>query len=111
MISAGETSIETLYQHTAIIHSVINSMRPFRPDTILLVVSTPVDILTSLAQELSGLPKCQVFGSGTFLDSARLRRLVAHKLRVRARVLLKPISARLIRVVGCNSFRERVRPR
>jgi L-lactate dehydrogenase len=93
MNSAGQTSVETLYRHTAIIHSVINSMRPIRPDTILLVVSTPVDILTTLAQELSGLPKCQVFGSGTFLDSARIRRLLAHKFRVGARVLLKPISA------------------
>lgn len=94
MIIAGETSTETLYRHTAIIHSIINSMKPsFRPDTILLVVSTPVDILTTLAQELSGLPKCQVFGSGTFLDSARIRRLLAHKFRVSAPDLLNAISA------------------
>ena len=89
MISSGETSVETLYRHTAIIHSVISATRPFRSDTILLLVSTPVDILTSLAQELSGLPKRQVLGSGTFLDSARLRRLVANKLGVRARGMLK----------------------
>jgi L-lactate dehydrogenase len=63
-------------------------MKPFRSDSILLLVSNPVDVLTSLAQELSGLPKSQVMGSGTFLDSVRLRRLLAHKLGVRIRSLL-----------------------
>ncbi|KAJ3334899.1 hypothetical protein HDU93_007073 [Gonapodya sp. JEL0774] len=41
-----------------------------------------VDILTSLAQSLSGLPSSQVFGSGTFLDSERLRVYIAEKLKV-----------------------------
>jgi L-lactate dehydrogenase len=63
-------------------------MKPFRSDTILLLVSNPVDVLTSLAQELSGLPKSQVMGSGTFLDSVRLRRLLANKFEVRIRRLL-----------------------
>jgi L-lactate dehydrogenase len=63
-------------------------MKPFRADTILLLVSNPVDVLTSLAQKLSGLPKSQVIGSGTFLDSVRLRGLLADKLGVRIRSLL-----------------------
>jgi L-lactate dehydrogenase len=58
-------------------------MRPFRSDTILLVVANPVDLLTELAQELAGLPKAQVMGSGTFLDSVRLRGLLADKAGVR----------------------------
>jgi L-lactate dehydrogenase len=62
-------------------------MKPFRSDTILLLVSNSVDVLTSLALELSGLPKSQVMGSGTFLDSVRLRRLLANKLGVRIRSL------------------------
>ena len=57
-------------------------MKPFRSDAILLVVSNPVDVLTSLAQELSGLPKSQVIGSGTFLDTVRLQRLLANKIGV-----------------------------
>ncbi len=58
-------------------------MKPFRKDTVLLIVSNPVDALTTLAQEVSGLPRSQVMGSGTSLDSVRLRRLLASKLDVR----------------------------
>lgn len=61
----------------------ISAMRPFRPDTILVVVANPVDLLTSLAQEVSGLPISQVLGSGTLLDSVRLRGLAADKIGVR----------------------------
>ncbi|THZ98593.1 L-lactate dehydrogenase [Aureobasidium pullulans] len=59
-------------------------MKPFRDDTIILLVSNPVDILTYFAQKFSGLPKNQVFGSGTFLDSARLRGILAEKCGVAA---------------------------
>ncbi|RJE16504.1 hypothetical protein PHISCL_11159, partial [Aspergillus sclerotialis] len=57
-------------------------MRPFRSDLILIVVSHPVDVLTTLAQKLSGLPKSQVIGSGTFLDTVRLRRMLADKYEI-----------------------------
>ena len=59
-------------------------MKPFRPDTVLLVVANPVDVLTYFAQSFAGLPKNQVFGSGTFLDSARLRGILASKAEVAA---------------------------
>ncbi|CAC9892924.1 unnamed protein product [Aureobasidium pullulans] len=62
----------------------IEDMKPFRDDTIILLVSNPVDILTYFAQKFSGLPKNQVFGSGTFLDSARLRGILAEKCGVAA---------------------------
>lgn len=59
-------------------------MKPFREDTIILLVTNPVDILTYYAQKFSGLPKNQVLGSGTFLDSARLRGILAQKCGVAA---------------------------
>ncbi|KAG7289841.1 hypothetical protein NEMBOFW57_006218 [Staphylotrichum longicolle] len=62
-----------MHRNVSVIRNVVKAMTPFRSDAIVLVVSNPVDILTSIAQELSGLPKCQVFGSGTFLESVRLR--------------------------------------
>lgn len=65
-------------------------MKPFRPDAILLVVATPVDLLTSIAQRLSGLPPSQVLGSGTFLDSVRLRGLVADRAGASIPVLVFP---------------------
>lgn len=59
-------------------------MKPFREDTILLVVANPVDVLTYHAQKFAGLPPKQVFGSGTVLDSARLRGMLAQKHGVAA---------------------------
>ncbi|BDD60263.1 hypothetical protein MPDQ_006181 [Monascus purpureus] len=82
--SLGETSIQHMYRKMGIIQSVINAMRPFKPDTILLVVANPVDLLTSFAQKLSGLPPSQVLGSGTLLDSVRLRGMLADKAGVAA---------------------------
>lgn len=59
-------------------------MQPFKDDTILLLVTNPVDILTYFAQKFSGLPRHQVIGSGTFLDSARLRGMLAEKTEIAA---------------------------
>jgi L-lactate dehydrogenase len=59
-------------------------MKPFKSSTILLLVANPVDVLTFFAQKFSDLPKNQVIGSGTFLDSARLRGILAQKLHVAA---------------------------
>ncbi|KAJ6028030.1 hypothetical protein N7540_003606 [Penicillium herquei] len=82
--SRGETSLLHLYQKTSMIRSIINGMKPFKSDTILLIVANPVDLLTSIAKELCGLPASQVIGSGTFLDSVRLRALVADKAKIAA---------------------------
>ncbi|MDE6107944.1 MAG: L-lactate dehydrogenase, partial [Oscillospiraceae bacterium] len=54
-------------------------------EAILLMVSNPVDILTWAAQKLSGLPKNQVLGSGTVLDTARLKYLLGEHLSVDSR--------------------------
>lgn len=59
-------------------------MKPLRKDTVLLLVANPVDVLTYFAQKFAGLPKEQVFGSGTVLDSARLRGILAQKCGVAA---------------------------
>jgi L-lactate dehydrogenase len=59
-------------------------MKPFLPSTVLLIVANPVDVLTYFAQQYSSLPKHQVIGSGTFLDSARLRGILAAKAEVAA---------------------------
>ncbi|KAH1636443.1 hypothetical protein KXX16_005382 [Aspergillus fumigatus] len=82
--SVGETSVQHMYRNLGIVRSVIQAMRPFRSDAILIVVSNPVDLLTTLAQQLSGLPRSQVMGSGTLLDSVRLRGLLANKVGVAA---------------------------
>jgi len=80
----GETKLHSVYRNVSIVRRAVDAMTPFKSDAILLVVSNPVDLLTSLAQKLSGLPTSQVLGSGTFLDSVRLRGLVADKAGVAA---------------------------
>src|ERR1700730_3110622 len=73
----GESRTELIGRNYNILKSVIGSMQPFNKDAILMLVANPVDVLTSIAQKLSGLPKKQVFGSGTFLDSGRLRLILS----------------------------------
>jgi L-lactate dehydrogenase len=63
----------------------MDGLRPIRKDAVILIVSQPVDVLTSLARELSGLPASQVIGTGTFIDSIRLNRILAGRLKVRHR--------------------------
>lgn len=81
---AGESRTDLVGRNKAILESAINDMKPFRSDTILLLVANPVDVLTYFAQQYSGLPKNQVIGSGTFLDSARLRGIISAKAEVAA---------------------------
>jgi L-lactate dehydrogenase len=78
----GETSVQVLFENAGTMRNIINSMKPIRSDAILLVVSNPVDILTTLALEISGLPKTQIIGSGTFVDCVRLRGFLAEQTGV-----------------------------
>ncbi|KAJ1731069.1 hypothetical protein LPJ61_002712 [Coemansia biformis] len=56
-----------------VIQSIMDSLKPIKATAKILVVSNPVDVLTDIAQKTSGLPRHQVIGSGTYLDSGRLR--------------------------------------
>ncbi|ORX64068.1 lactate dehydrogenase B [Basidiobolus meristosporus CBS 931.73] len=69
----GETRLQLIAKNFNILNSVITSMAPIKPTAKIMLVANPVDVLTHIAQKISGLPKNQVFGSGTFLDSGRLR--------------------------------------
>ncbi|KAI9317399.1 lactate dehydrogenase B [Dichotomocladium elegans] len=80
----GESRTELIDRNYKILDSVIGSMHPIRQDAVMILVANPVDILTRIAQKLSGLPRAQVFGSGTFLDSSRLRVFLSEKLQVSA---------------------------
>jgi L-lactate dehydrogenase len=78
----GETRIDFLKTNEKILKSIITGLEPIKKDAILLVVSNPVDILTSLAQKISSLPKNQVIGSGTILDTNRLKGVLGKKFSV-----------------------------
>ncbi|KAF2818619.1 hypothetical protein CC86DRAFT_460949 [Ophiobolus disseminans] len=78
----GESRADLIGRNKSILESAIADMKPLRSDTILLLVANPVDALTYFAQQYAALPKTQVLGSGTFLDSARLRGILAQKAGV-----------------------------
>ncbi len=69
----GETRIDLLKRNAGIMKVVVKNVMSSGFDGILLVASNPVDILAYVAWKESGLPKSRVIGSGTSLDTARLR--------------------------------------
>ncbi len=75
----GQTRIDLAQANIDIIKSVMPQIIRFAPDAVYLVVSNPVDIITYTILKTTALSERQVIGSGTMLDSARLRsRLAAH---------------------------------
>ncbi|ENN71015.1 hypothetical protein YQE_12415, partial [Dendroctonus ponderosae] len=78
----GESRLDLVQRNTDVLKHIVPKLVQYSPDTILLVVSNPVDILTYVAWKLSGLPKNRVIGSGTNLDTSRFRFLISQKLGV-----------------------------
>jgi len=78
----GETRLQLLERNVRVFDSVVPQVLEYAPDTILLIVSNPVDIMTHLVTKISGLPPRRVFGSGTILDTARFRTLLAEHLNI-----------------------------
>lgn len=81
----GETRLDLVHKNVAIFKSIIPEIAKRNFAGILLVVSNPVDILTQVAVKLSGLPENRVIGSGTVLDTARLRNALGEHLEVDSR--------------------------
>lgn len=77
-----DTRLDLIDRNLKVLGSVLGAMGKIRPDAILVLIANPVDVLTYFAQKLSGLPRNQVLGSGTLLDSIRLRGMLAEKLEV-----------------------------
>jgi L-lactate dehydrogenase len=80
----GETRLSLVQRNVEIFKGIIPQLVKYSPETLFLVVSNPVDVLTYVTWKLSGLPPEHVFGSGTNLDSARFRFLLSEKLGVAA---------------------------
>lgn len=84
--SPGETRLDLLKKNAIITKSITENIMKYAPDdVILLMVTNPVDVLTYITYKVSGLPKNQVLGSGTVLDTARLKYLISKKTGIDAR--------------------------
>lgn len=78
----GETRVDLLERNAAIVKSIVHSVMEAGFQGIFLLITNPVDVLTWVTFAESGFPAARVIGSGTTLDSARLREYVARRCRV-----------------------------
>ena len=80
-----ETRLDLVHKNVGIFKSIIPEIASRDFKGILLIVANPVDILTAVAQKLSGLPENRVIGSGTVLDTGRLKTRLSDHLGVDSR--------------------------
>ena len=69
----GETRLDLIKKNSMIMTSIVNEIKRVKAEGLLLIVANPVDVLTHVALKVSGFGKERVFGSGTVLDTARLK--------------------------------------
>jgi L-lactate dehydrogenase len=81
----AQSRLELIETNAGVIRSVIGNIKKQGKEVFIVMVSNPVDVLTYVALKESGLPKSHVFGTGTMLDTARLRVTLANKLNVSQR--------------------------
>lgn len=81
----GESRIDLVKRNTEVFRSIIPELVKYCSESILLVVTNPVDILTYITYKISGFPKQKVIGSGTVLDTARFKYLLGQQAGVDAR--------------------------
>ena len=96
----GQTRLELLGVNAEIIRSIVRDIMKNGAEPYLLLVSNPVDVLTYVALKESGLPKTKVFGTGTTLDTSRLKSYLADQLEVNSR----EVDAYILGEHGDSSF-------
>lgn len=96
----GQTRLELVETNTKIMKDITKNIMESGFNGIIIVASNPVDLMTYVVSKVSGLPKNQVFGSGTVLDTARLRYIISDYLKVSS----KNIHAYIMGEHGDSSF-------
>ncbi len=96
----GQTRLELVETNTKIMKDITKNIMKSGFNGIIIVASNPVDLMTYVVSKVSGLPKNQVFGSGTVLDTARLRYIISDYLKVSS----KNIHAYIMGEHGDSSF-------
>jgi len=81
----GETRLDCITKNLKVFKSIVPEVVKYSPNSILLVVSNPVDILTYITYKLSGFPSHRVIGSGTVLDTSRFKYLLSQHFEIDAR--------------------------
>jgi len=78
----GQSRLDLLRENAVIIESIVGEIVRQRSEAVLIVVTNPVDVLTYIAAKKAGWERGRVLGSGTVLDSARLRHLLSQQCQV-----------------------------
>lgn len=78
----GESRLALVQRNVAICREIMGEVTARGSEAVVVMVTNPVDVLTYVAQEVSGWPRQRIMGSGTVLDSARFRYLLSHHCRV-----------------------------
>ena len=78
----GQTRLDLAEATIGLMHTILPGLVEVAPDATYLMVTNPVDVVTYAALKISGLPRTQMFGSGTVLDSSRLRVVLAERCGV-----------------------------
>jgi len=78
----GQTRLDLAVENAKIMKQITKSVMQSGFDGIFIIATNPVDLMTYVVAEESGLPKTRVIGSGTVLDTARLRQLIAEYMEV-----------------------------
>ena len=92
----GQTRIELTQTNVNILKSITPEIVKAAPNAIYIIVSNPVDIMTYVFTKISGLPENQILGSGTMLDSARLRCLNTSTLPRKTSTLTYSVSTAIL---------------
>lgn len=88
IISAGypqkpeEPRLNLYKKNAAIIRDIMHQLAPLKKNTVIIMVTNPVDLMTHVAQQACDLPYQQIIGSGTWLDTQRLRRYIGNELTI-----------------------------
>ena len=96
----GQTRLELVGVNASIMRDIVKNIMAGGANPYLIVVSNPVDVLTYVALKESGLPKTRVFGTGTTLDTSRLKSYLADALNVDS----KAVDAYILGEHGDSSF-------
>lgn len=96
----GDTRLDLAEKNKAIMANIIPEVVKHAPEAIIVIVSNPVDVLTYQAYSMAKLPKGQIFGTGTLLDTSRFRFHVSEFLKVNPR----SIHAYILGEHGDSSF-------
>ncbi|MEE9323871.1 MAG: malate dehydrogenase [Candidatus Aenigmarchaeota archaeon] len=78
----GMTRLDLMEKNSEIIKDIAGKIDEYSPDSVIIVVTNPVDIMTYIAQKASGIPKERVIGMGSLLDSLRFSYFASEHLKV-----------------------------